>query len=358
MNCFASPEGEWKNIGQGVWHEDLFTLFDAALVHSSWKVDVEQSETDPLWYRVAPYAVESPVTEKLGKTDNTWLYINTTDPEKVYVEDFKLFDNEYEFEQLVPECGYKAHDRYAKLANNIIAWPRISIRAHVPSQGLYDMNTCLNTELALVLPGTEVADVWNSLGETEFIYGILSPMINQNPSTITVTIEERNDKPGYYRLVGAWSQHGGNEAFEIDTTDPDFVRCPFQDTGVAIGEFGLSKIVSVGETYVHDQGMTKEEFIANYPEKVITRVGNTIRIPANAVVFNFPNYDWLKFYECETPAESLITIPGTSGVCMIDTEDAQSKPEYYTLQGVKVDNPTPGIYICKKGTKATKIVIR
>ena len=33
-------------------------------------------------------------------------------------------------------------------------------------------------------------------------------------------------------------------------------------------------------------------------------------------------------------------------------------PEYYSLQGVRVANPTPGIYVCKKGNKVSKVVVR
>jgi hypothetical protein len=40
---------------------------------------------------------------------------------------------------------------------------------------------------------------------------------------------------------------------------------------------------------------------------------------------------------------------------IINSADA----EYYTLQGVKVQGkPAPGIYICRQGNKATKVVVK
>lgn len=45
----------------------------------------------------------------------------------------------------------------------------------------------------------------------------------------------------------------------------------------------------------------------------------------------------------------------TSGVEGVLTED-DSEIEYYTLQGIRVAAPSKGIYICKRGSKVTKVV--
>lgn len=46
---------------------------------------------------------------------------------------------------------------------------------------------------------------------------------------------------------------------------------------------------------------------------------------------------------------------GLSGVDSIVTEDEDAPVEYYNLQGVRVINPTPGIYIQRQGNKVRKI---
>lgn len=50
-----------------------------------------------------------------------------------------------------------------------------------------------------------------------------------------------------------------------------------------------------------------------------------------------------------------------SGVDDIPTYDipgSEAEPEYYTLSGIRVTKPSRGIYICKKGSKVSKIYIR
>lgn len=51
---------------------------------------------------------------------------------------------------------------------------------------------------------------------------------------------------------------------------------------------------------------------------------------------------------------------GTSGVSAIDTDEADAVAEYYTIGGVRVNagNLTPGIYIVRKGSNVSKIVVR
>lgn len=50
--------------------------------------------------------------------------------------------------------------------------------------------------------------------------------------------------------------------------------------------------------------------------------------------------------------------PLSSAVDNICAEDSDSTVEYYTLQGVRVENPGAGIYIRRQGTNATKVIIR
>ena len=64
---------------------------------------------------------------------------------------------------------------------------------------------------------------------------------------------------------------------------------------------------------------------------------------------------------CTTPAKSSLKVELTAediatGVDEIK-ENVNAPVEYYNLQGVKVENPTKGIFIKKQGTKATKVVL-
>ena len=50
---------------------------------------------------------------------------------------------------------------------------------------------------------------------------------------------------------------------------------------------------------------------------------------------------------------------GLIGINIINGNDANAPTEYYNLQGIRIPRPTsPGIYIIKKGNKASKTIIR
>jgi hypothetical protein len=38
-------------------------------------------------------------------------------------------------------------------------------------------------------------------------------------------------------------------------------------------------------------------------------------------------------------------------------DDAEEPAEYYTLQGVKVENPKNGVYVKKQGSRAIKVLM-
>ena len=56
-------------------------------------------------------------------------------------------------------------------------------------------------------------------------------------------------------------------------------------------------------------------------------------------------------------ASMRVTLSSPSGIddAAVDTD---AEPEYYNLQGVRVDNPGPGIYIVRRGETVTKEMIR
>jgi hypothetical protein len=43
---------------------------------------------------------------------------------------------------------------------------------------------------------------------------------------------------------------------------------------------------------------------------------------------------------------------------VVEQEETNIEPEYFTLQGVKVNNPSNGIYIKRIGNHVSKVVIR
>lgn len=57
----------------------------------------------------------------------------------------------------------------------------------------------------------------------------------------------------------------------------------------------------------------------------------------------------VKFYDVEKAGIQDITA---------DNNDANAPVEYYNMQGIRVNNPTPGLYICRQGRTVTKQLVR
>ena len=54
-----------------------------------------------------------------------------------------------------------------------------------------------------------------------------------------------------------------------------------------------------------------------------------------------------------------VSVREAAGVDGVTVEDAAAQPEYYTLQGIRVDEPsTPGLYIVRRGRSVSKVYIR
>ena len=53
----AIVNGGWKNIGKGMWYEDLLCAYEDFMdaTGTNWQVDIEESEAVPGYYRILPY---------------------------------------------------------------------------------------------------------------------------------------------------------------------------------------------------------------------------------------------------------------------------------------------------------------
>ena len=55
---------------------------------------------------------------------------------------------------------------------------------------------------------------------------------------------------------------------------------------------------------------------------------------------------------------SYMTEDGKSDVAELDIDDENAEPVYYTLTGLATTKPGKGLYIMRKGSKTTKILIK
>lgn len=150
----APPQGSWVSIGQGTYLEDLLTYYYEIPLNLRWQVEIEECSENPGWYRFIPYGEGSPIAEHYGYPDNTYMYINATDPEKVYAEDFWPYEEE--ISNLVPETGWpENYMRYGFLADGIITFMPGSFGIGVGSGWQQTTNY---TGMMLALPGASLPD--------------------------------------------------------------------------------------------------------------------------------------------------------------------------------------------------------
>jgi hypothetical protein len=62
--------------------------------------------------------------------------------------------------------------------------------------------------------------------------------------------------------------------------------------------------------------------------------------------------------EFEIPDGAIYAQSTTSGVSNVAVDNISGKVEYYNLQGMRVNNPSTGIYIRKNGDKISKVLIK
>ena len=149
-----APAGTWKSLGKGTYSEDLLTLFSDIAEGQRWEVEIEQNETEAGWYRLLPYA-SGPVAEQLEAADTeNYLYINATDPAKVYAEDFTPFGL-FPVSHLVTENEWQGYEEYGTLQDGVISFPANSFALQY--SGGWHM-TAGNGGVQIALPGVKLAD--------------------------------------------------------------------------------------------------------------------------------------------------------------------------------------------------------
>lgn len=128
LTCVVVVPDPWTSVGEAEWREGLLHaaapfFFPAGL---SWNVDVEESEDIPGIYRIKPYAVENTISETITYDidEETVVYINATDPNKVYTTAESNF-YPYEMCKFIgnnPENGQEGAV-YGTLKNGVISFP-------------------------------------------------------------------------------------------------------------------------------------------------------------------------------------------------------------------------------------------
>lgn len=171
------------------------------------------------------------------------------------------------------------------------------------------------------------------------------------PANIGVSVETLEENVVLTRLKGPW-----------EICEGDYAAMPENETrGTAEGteivpEYGVRNVMPWWE----DSGKERESAAAfvNDPEKWRQYVEFTLEEPAKVWVGlgkdeNSPAQYWNPFADFKL---EVLTGEDAGVESAIATEEVA--PVYYNLQGVRVANPSNGIFIVKKGNKTSKQVIK
>lgn len=212
----------------------------------------------------------------------------------------------------------------------------------------------------------EDADNWEPIGKAQYTDDVPGVLIsNMTPVTYEVDIEEHKSRPGYYRLVNAYDEKypyntnpdryhtDHNHYIYVNAEDPEFVYIEESIMGCDWG-YGAMRISSYPEYFLaagFDIEEVKElEMNGILEDRVIT-------MPEGSVLFSMLGYDNGDWYESNESGEYRIELPESTGIKAVEVADEEAPVEYFNLQGIRVANPSNGVFIKVKGSKSEKIAL-
>lgn len=393
----VAPTGTYNVVGEGTVSEDFLwninselTEIEAAAPGTTWAVTIEQSATDPAWYRTVIYNENSPMVEIMGEADNSYFYFNVADPNKVYSTEFNMAGT-YRVFQKNEESGvgnllanptgfFQTGQLYGKFENGLLTFPPSSFYYLDMDAGRFKVIDQLGA-FRIAMPGVEMPAFFYEYNNVEFSDGMLGSIFYftredgtklEGPFASNITIKEVISNPGMFLLEKPWFEwFESGQPLVVNCTDPQIGFIDDQNTGVNVSTYGPATIASLSNWYP-----TYAELQAEYGAKValynitLTETGNgrKVDIGQGACIYNFPtmpaggNPDPKSFYsfgDVDTNKPSTFTVPELAGVEGVVVEDnVAGEREFFNLQGVRVANPEAGLYIMRQGNKVQKVIIR
>ena len=206
--------------------------------------------------------------------------------------------------------------------------------------------------------------VWHNIGEAVIDGYLTDDAVQMKPSVQC----ERYASSMKFRLVKPSDLAGASEYFYIDATDPDNVNLSSDGyqgdyhTGVYFP--GYSQNI---DFYINTKVNFAKQGLLSSSMHYTTPVLNdrTVTIDDNSMLLIAYDANDAGPYAYGFDS-STITLPEFTHTSAVDTVitdktveiDENAPVEYYNLQGVKIANPGPGLYIRVQGSKAEKILIR
>lgn len=262
---------------------------------------------------------------------------------------------------------------------DVITFPRLDLWAignyQDESTGFVSL-TAIN--ILTFLPDVDINGNWEDYGEAVFIDGWVPLRKNLVPAehSWVVKVQKNADEEGLYRLDSPYLEPDcpdpGTDAGYIvfSIADPEFVvvypnvysgfRNVTSSKNDPLYLFNLEGFYNIG------QGLSKEAIINAFQDGVehfSTYADGVVDIHNCCFDITTParqRYTWSNKTEGNLRFKmvSKITIDKLAGVGDNTIVNEDLPPEYYNLQGIRLDNPQPGqVVIRRHGDKAQKVIV-
>lgn len=109
------------------------------------------------------------------------------------------------------------------------------------------------------------------------------------------------------------------------------------------------------KAFVEAAGVSGDPVAVSFKDGAFVVGAAVIQGTTNTEMFPLTNADF--HLEADEANNNLVLAEGTLGIENVEIEES-APVEYFNLQGVKVAEPTPGLYIMRQGNKTAKVVVK
>lgn len=200
---------------------------------------------------------------------------------------------------------------------------------------------------------------WENAGTGVFVDGIFGRWTKDGSLEYEIDVHQLATDPTQIRLYNYFADYGGKGSLYLDITDPERIVMPYQESGITlwaeVGEFYLASVSAL-----YDQNGNPAPTLEG---QRIINTNNVIDFEAKSIYFQAPKatdeeIDVNSFYIFGTPTASKLTLPTdfNAGIGNVNAATTD-KVEYFNLQGIRIENPTHGLYIRRAGKKVEKVIL-
>lgn len=203
---------------------------------------------------------------------------------------------------------------------------------------------------------------WKAIGTGRLTDNFIAGYFLQKAvTTHNVTVEENINTPGYYRVLNPYENwahsddnthdNDHNHYLYINATNPNQVYVEECLPGVNMG-MGDIRLSSIPYNQLINGGAVTTSLYGK-------KTNQTITFPAKSVVISERDYKDGAWAYTNANQQFALEVPQSNAVGNIAADATDATPEYFTLQGMRIDNPVPGqVIIERRGNTVTKTTVK